>query len=274
MNTVNFKTKLGDSMSDLYNNFQKYFEIVEADTSELLKIVYKMRYQVFCKEHNFLDASRYPDEMEKDNYDDHSSHVLLKFRPTGEYIGSIRLILPDPSQPKKLFPVELHTQPDPMLCKIEALPRQQVAEISRSVVLRGFERRKGDRREPKPEEEIIEEDRRSVNRRSIQGAAGDRRSVDRRATPHLSLILMGAVMRMSIKHGIRHWISAKEPALNRLLGYNGLRFTAIGPSVEYHGKRKPYYANVADMINNMHKYHYDAWQVVTNNGKFKPPHSY
>ena len=221
-------------------------------------IVYRIRYQVFCVEHDFLDASLYPDKLEKDNYDNHSSHVLLRLRSSGDFIGSVRLILFDPLQPEKLFPVELYTQLDPTLFNIKALPRQQIAEISRSVVVKQFDRRRGERRESKAEktDENI--------------AARGRRSSDRRSTPHISLMLMAAVMRMSIEHNIRYWISAKDPALNRLLGYNGMNFNPIGPSINYHGIRRPYYAKIEDILNRMYKEHHDAWEVVTEYGKYSP----
>ena len=93
---------------------------------------------------------------------------------------------------------ELNTQLDPTLCNIRALPRQQIAEISRSVVLKKFERRKGERRETKTEkidENITDK---------------DRRATDRRSTPHLSLLLMAGVLRMSVKYNIRHWLSATD----------------------------------------------------------------
>ena len=45
-------------MSDLYQSFQQYFEIVIADTDELLENVYKIRYQVLCVQNTFpnMDA--------------------------------------------------------------------------------------------------------------------------------------------------------------------------------------------------------------------------
>lgn len=252
-------------MNELYESFQKYFEIVEADTDELLTIVYRLRYQVFCVEHGFLDASFYPDKLEKDNYDNHSSHVLLRFRSSGDYIGSVRLILFNPLQPEKQFPVELYTQTDSTLCNIKALPRQQIAEISRSLVVKQFDRRKGERRGSKLEESTentvtVIKDRRS----------SDRRSSDRRTTPHLSLLLMAGVMRMSAKYNIKYWLSATEPALNRLLGYYGLDFNPIGPPINYHGIRRPYYAKVEDVLYKMYTEHHDAWEVVTDCGQYNP----
>ncbi|TXI19961.1 MAG: PEP-CTERM/exosortase system-associated acyltransferase [Nitrosomonas sp.] len=252
-------------MSEIYNSFQKYFEIVIADTHELLEIVYRLRYQVFCLEHGFLDASAYPDQRETDDYDDHSAHALLRFRSSGDFVGTVRLILFNPSQPEKPFPVELYTQIDPALCNIKLLPRQQVAEISRSLVVKQFDRRRGERRKPAPKEPSQDTVATVDDRRS-----SDRRSSDRRTTPHLSLLLMASVMRMSAKYNIKHWLFATEPALNRLLGFYGLDFNPIGPPVNYHGIRRPYYMKVEDALNKMHSDYYDAWEVVTDCGQYYP----
>lgn len=253
-------------MNDLYQNSQKYFEIVLADTTELLEHVYRIRYQVLCVQNTFpdMDAIDYPDKMERDEYDDHSCHALLRFRPSGDFVGAVRLILCNPLQPGKLFPVELNTQLDTSLCNIKALPRQQIAEISRSVVIRQFERRERDRRC------INDRRQQEVNVNSEKRATTERRSSDRRATPHLSLLLMAAVLRMSVKYNIRHWFSATEPALNRLLGFYGLSFTPVGPPVSYHGIRRPYYMQVEDALNKMYKEYHDAWEVLTECGEFNP----
>ena len=260
-------------MNDLYTNFNKYFEIVVADTTELLEHVFRIRYQVLCVEKRLpgFDPEQCPLQQEKDNYDHHSSHVLLRFRPTGEFIGTVRLILFNPQQPDKQFPVELNTQLDPELCNIKELPRQQMAEISRSVVTKQFDRRADDRRR---------DDRRRDDRRKqaiqVDGdkrAAVDRRVSDRRSTPHLSLLLMAGVFRMSAKYKIEHLLSVTDPALNRLLGYYGLSFDPIGPLVNYHGIRRPYYMNVKGILDKIYEEHRDAWEVVTDHGKYLPLHS-
>ncbi|NBQ67805.1 MAG: PEP-CTERM/exosortase system-associated acyltransferase [Nitrosomonadaceae bacterium] len=248
-------------MNDLYQNFQKFFEIVVADTTEMLEQAYKIRYQVFCVEHNFLDASLYPDKLEKDDYDNHSSHVLLRYRPTGDFIGTVRLILPDVSKPEKLLPVELYSQTDPALCDIKSLPRQQTAEISRFLVMSQFDRRKDERRKEGRRKESAEID---SDKRTPQ----DRRSSDRRSGLSIGLVLMSGVMRMSVKYNIRHWLSVAEPALNKLMGFYGLNFNPIGPPVNYHGMRRPYYVKVEDALEKMYKEHHDAWEVVTDCGTY------
>ncbi len=253
-------------MNDLYNSFQKFFEIIMADTAELLEKVYRIRYQVLCVEKRLpgFDPEHCPGMLEKDNYDPHSSHILLKYRPTGDYIGTVRLILSDSSEPDKLLPVELYGQSDPKLCDIRALPRQQTAEISRFVVIgqfdrrRGEDRRKGDRRKP------------VSNNANEKNGTNERRGSDRRSALNIALVLMAGVVRMSKKYDIRNWLSVMDPALNRLLSYDGLEFNPIGPPVNYHGIRRPYFVRVEEVLTRMYVKHHDAWEVVTDCGKYDP----
>lgn len=252
-------------MNDMYQNFQKFFEIVVADTAELLEHVYRIRYQVLCVEQRLpgFDPEHCPDRMEKDGYDSHSSHVLLRYRPTGEFIGTVRLILPDSSKPDKPLPVELYGHSDPQLCNIKALPRKQTAEISRFVVVSQFDRRKGDRRK---EERRKQEAATDQEQRNTQ----DRRATDRRSSLSIGLVLMAGVMRMSVKYNIRNWLSVMDPALNRLLGFYGLSFDPIGPPVDYHGIRRSYYLKVDDVITKMYNEYRDAWEVITERGAYSP----
>lgn len=250
-------------MSDLYKNFHKYFEIVEADSEELLEIVYRIRYRVLCVEQRIpdFDASLYPDKLEKDYYDSHSSHVLLRFRPSGDFIATVRLILFDPLQPEKPFPVELYSQLDPKVCNIGMLPRPQIGEVSRFVVVSQFDRRKGDRRN----QEISK-----VNEINAISERREGNSKDRRSTPNIALILMAGVVRMSFKYNVRNWVSFMSPALGRLLSYAHLHCTPIGPLVNYHGLRQPFYVKVDEVLNRMYKEHHGIWEVLTESGKYHP----
>ena len=272
-------------MNDSYNGFQSFFEIVVADTPELLEAVYRIRYQVLCVQNTFPDmnADDFPNQLEKDEYDDHSCHALLRFRSTGQYIGAVRLILIDPKNPEKLFPVEISTQIDSQLCDLKKIKRQETAEISRFVIASQFDRRKGERRKSDDRESNesttrrsdYNESRRSTMRSSDRESNGnivrsekDRRATDRRSTPHLSLLLMACVMRLSVKHNIKHWISAMEPALNRLLRFYGLNFHCAGPAVNYHGIRRPYCIKVEEILSRMYKENYESWEVLTECGKY------
>lgn len=238
-------------MSKLYESFTEHFEIVIADTPELLENVFRIRYQILCVEKRIpgFEQTFYTDGQEKDDYDSHSSHVLIRHRLSGKFIGTVRLILFDSINPKKLFPVETHGRLDPELLDMSKLPRQQTAEISRFVVITQFSQRQAERR--------------NLNMRKDHSEIRDRRS-----RLHLALVLMAGVLRMCGQFDVRNWLSFMDPALNRLLSTFGLSFNPVGPIVDHHGLRKPYFLKIANTLDAMEENHRDAWEVVTDNGKY------
>ncbi|MDH5553394.1 MAG: PEP-CTERM/exosortase system-associated acyltransferase, partial [Nitrosomonas sp.] len=77
-----------------------------------------------------------------------------------------------------------------------------------------------------------------------------------------------SVVRMCDHSDIRNWLSVMDPALNRLLSSFGLDLDPIGPTIEYHGLRQPYFMKVADALDKMKKKNHEAWEVVTDHGKY------
>lgn len=260
-------------MSETYDTFKRAFNLIEADTPELRKTVYQLRYLVFClqlKLPGFI-AENYPDKLEKDKYDEHSCHTLIQFIPTGKFIGTVRLILPDPSNSDNLFPVEQYTQIDPSLFNLDGPSRKHTAEISRFLVAPDFDRRKKDRRKSE------EQNQSSSSIVTPQPAAnchsgndrrqGERRKSDRRCLS-IYMVLMAAVVRMSAANNIKYWLSAMDPALNRLVGFSGMRIDPIGPIVNYHGLRQPHFGEINDVLKRLYKRNHGAWEVITDRGKY------
>ncbi|SCX82649.1 N-acyl amino acid synthase, PEP-CTERM/exosortase system-associated [Nitrosospira sp. Nl5] len=243
-------------MNDIVIAFNEYFEIIDARSPELLRDVFHLRYRVYCIEQRApgFDASNYPTEMESDSYDRHSSHILLRHRPSGEFVGTARLILPDPLDPKKLFPTEQHTQFDPTLIDTSRLSRQNTGEISRLVVIRRFSRRR---------DELFHA---IENGTSIEKWT----PAKQRRFPHPMLALAVGIIHMSVEHNITHWFSVMEPALNRLLGLYGLQLDPIGPIIDHHGLRQPYYVNLIEMLERMYKDYNQYWELVTDYGRVSP----
>jgi N-acyl amino acid synthase of PEP-CTERM/exosortase system len=241
--------------NDLLSVFDKYFEVITADSPELLEELFRLRYTVMCIEKRLpgFEPLHYPDGMETDDYDRHSHHILLKHRPSGSFIGGARLIFPDPSNPSKPFPVEQHTQIDSVLIDISKLPRRQTVEISRFIVLGKFSRRREERR------------------RSVPWTADEERDPkSRRRFPHPMLAIVVGIMRLGIQQGVTHWLSAMEPALNRLLSLYGLQLDPIGPLVDYLGPRRPYSAEISKVLDRIHTNNRPIWELITNQGKIHP----
>jgi len=240
-------------MNNLYEAFHKYFEIVIADTPELLEEVFRIRFQVLCIEQRLpgFDISHYPDGLESDSYDRHSCHILLKHRATGNFMGTVRLIMFDPLNPEKQFPIELHTQFDPELLDVNKLSRRHTAEISRFVILERYVRRKADHRNTK----VMKGSKKNI-------------VTERRCFPNIGLSFVVGILRLSAEHDLRNWLSVMDPALNRLLSYFGADLNPVGPLIDYHGLRRPYFIKVVDAVDKMYSKDHDAWELATDYGKY------
>ncbi|WP_200348658.1 PEP-CTERM/exosortase system-associated acyltransferase [Halochromatium glycolicum] len=68
------------------------FETILADTAFARRLHFHLRYQVFCEEAGFEDASRFPDQQERDEYDQHGVHFLVWDRLAHLWVGAMRLI--------------------------------------------------------------------------------------------------------------------------------------------------------------------------------------
>lgn len=228
--------------------YSEYFDVVRADTPELIREAYRLRYQVYCVENPFENPAEHPDGLETDEFDDHSLHCLLVHRATGTVAGTVRLILPRTDRPGCDLPI-LSLCQDPRVRDGKLLPARSTAEISRFAISKAFRRRAEDR-----------------------GATGAGPVLpggqDRRVIPHITLGLMKAVAWMSHEHAITHLCAVMEPALLRLIGRFGLFFTPLGPLVSHHGQRQPCYATIAALGQGALNHRPEALELITESGKF------
>jgi len=250
--------------SELYDAYQKYFEIILAETPELKEIAYQIRFKVLCEEQRIpgFDQTSYPEKLEKDDFDDRALHAVVKHRPSGQFVGTVRLVLPDVSAPDKPFPVESYTHLDIEYLKNHNVSRLETAEISRFLVIKEFQRRKGDLFQ-----ELDENKEKTENNTEDNFPAKHR---DRRVSANITLILMAAVVQMSVKSNTENWLSFISPALNRLLSQSGMDSVPIGPLIECHGLRQPFFARMTDILIKTHKDYQDVWEILTDQGKILP----
>ena len=111
------------------------------DNPGLLEQSYRLRYQVYCVERQFLDAAAYPDQLETDEFDDHSVHLGV-VDSEGDLAGTARLIRAN----RRGFPMFQHCAFFP---EVQTLASPQVVpvEVSRVAISRRYARARG-RTEP------------------------------------------------------------------------------------------------------------------------------
>lgn len=238
---------------DLLSIYRSYFDVrpdVGRDP-ELLAEAQRLRYQVYCVEHGYEDASTFPDGRERDVYDARAHHSLLLHCKSGLVAGTVRLIRPDPQQPLGSLPID-QICVDPGLRDPSLLPRESLAEVSRFAISKDFRRRIDDAR-------------------TTTGIGPDERQqrrAERRRVPHLSLGLVQAMVRNSSIYGITHWVAEMEPALLRMYAKLGIHWYPLGELVEFHGARQPCWTQVDEMLHQTHRERPDIWSLVTDRGAY------
>ena len=208
--------------------FNSYFRIVFADTSVLRKEVYRIRYEVYCRELGYEDANAYQDGLEKDKYDVRSRHCLLQHRRSGRYAGCIRLVLPDTNEREAALPFE-HACRDKLYPDIAGPVlehRHLLGEYSRLAVPENFRRRKGERGV-----QMVTED--------IPVCSSE----ESRQFMHIPLGLYLAGAAIAVSSGLEGAIAMMEPRLARHLKRFGMIYQQIGDVVDHRGPRAPFYCD-------------------------------
>ena len=211
--------------TNIAQHFLNYFSLSIADTPELQKEVYRIRYQVYCEELEYEAKENFPNGMETDIYDSRSIHCLLKHTPSDRYIGCVRIVLSNLDQLDDKFPMENFCRHD---VDLSGSARCRYAEISRLAVIGDFRKRKGEKNSPagyvfsddKPKPVTTETERRKFSLIA------------------LSLYLSCTRLLLSLK--IDNAFTIMESRLSRHLRRCGIPSCLIGDFVDFHGKRGPF----------------------------------
>jgi len=240
-----YSAESAETAATLREIFEQHFETLTADTADLLMLTQKVRYQVYCVENAYEDPAAHPDALETDPFDSHSVHSLLRHRPTGLPLGTVRIILPLRDCVEDSFAMQnLSGIRNLNLARI--LPLASTAEVSRFSISRLLRRTTDDRVNPQPLS-------------SLQAFLQNN-------TPLLRLGLLQAMVRMSVQNGITHWCAMMEPALVRMLAAMSVRFEPIGEPVEHRGWRQPCFCNISETLARQKRERPSFWEVLTETG--------
>lgn len=210
---------------ELVDSFSNYFEVVPAFNQALRENVFRIRYNVYAEELGWEARENFPAGMEKDSYDPHSLHCLLRHRPSNEFIGCVRLVLSNPDDASSLFPIEesFGTNFVEEHLKLKPYKRIDLGEISRIAVLSSFRHRQGEKNIPHTE---IDDPR--------------AKREERRRFPHIALGLYLAAGAMGIAQGKSCVFAMMEPKLARRLRIFGIKFEQLAEPIDHRGLRAPF----------------------------------
>jgi N-acyl amino acid synthase of PEP-CTERM/exosortase system len=186
------------------------------DDPALLDESYRLRYQVFCIERQFLSPTFFPDGREIDVFDKHSVHLGV-LDAQDRLVATARLV----RRTEDGLPMYGHCSllvREPVLADFFA----PLVEISRLAVSRKYNRRRGDQHY------------------GLEGGSSANLGGDRREGGEIVMTLYREVYQASKRHGFTHWLAATERSLQRLLIRYRLPFTQVGPETDYYGMVAPY----------------------------------
>jgi len=246
-------------MESIVDHFEKYFEIIYADTPELLNECRRLRYQTFCIEKHYIARDLHDNSYEVDEFDFRSANSLILHKDSGIYAATVRLILPSIQNIDAQFPMETHLTGN---CLVEynrlmRAPRENLAEISRFLISRDFRQRIGENN-------------------SVHGLSSDfgmlSTKVKRQFAAQISLGLFKAIVKMSAMHNIYYWLALMEPGFIRLLSRIGVCFNHLSESINMRGDRHVCFENSAEILLGGQRQRPDIWEFVTDGGHTHLPH--
>jgi N-acyl amino acid synthase of PEP-CTERM/exosortase system len=233
--------------------FNDYFEMVPALSDELKNEVYKLRYQVYCIENSYENPEHYPDNLEFDEFDQHSVHYLIRHRKSGDYAATVRLILPDTHNPEKLFPLERHSQINNATV-MQPINRKYLGEISRFCVSKAFKKTKNQTyTSPDTNADLL---------------SGCFTLNERQTFPLISIALIGCFIKASHENNIHYLFACMEPSFFRFVAPLGINLIKIGPLVNHHGERWPAMIKISDLLDSVAKKKPAVLSLLTNKGTF------
>jgi N-acyl amino acid synthase of PEP-CTERM/exosortase system len=227
-NPISKLTKLWHlSRMDLVTPYHEFFSITLADTDELRHEVFRIRYDVYCRELGWEDPGNFPDRLERDIYDDASSHCLLLHKRSGLYAGTVRMVLTHDAEIEPPLPLISHC--GDRLYKGPLHPDRQTrgayGEISRLALRGEFRRRSGEQHTPDGHGKDL-----------FQWTQDERRRF-----PHIALGLYLGASAVGLADGASGVYAMMEPRLARHLRFAGIRFDQVGDPIDFRGMRAPYY---------------------------------
>ena len=194
-------------------------------SSKDLNDSYSLRYEIYCREEQFLPAEDYPDRLQFDNYDAVSEHFVVRETTMDKLAGCTRLI----KHSRELgFPTA--NQFPELYGKLGGLPLEKVCEVSRFCVSPYFRQRLIPKDGPYGIESYLPENRIELP----EGQAENRRY------PIVLLLMIKAMYQLSLKRQDRYWIASMEPGLIRYFSSCGMQWVRLADDyIDFYGKVMP-----------------------------------
>lgn len=238
-----------------YNEYHKSFRMIRADSNALREIVFRIRYEVYCRE-NGMDVNKTDDigSLEQDSYDDRSQHYLLYHKGTDMAAGTIRAVMPRTDKPLHSFPIQFICD-HPLLHMEDKVSR--FCELSRLCLTREFRKRPGDGK-VLPAYFDQDHDIQIDHKTAVHY---------RRLIPFAPLGLLCAAFEGALDKGITDCVCILDTEQLYALQRIGLSYRVLGPRLDMGGPQQPVIFNIKHALDNMILQNTPCWEVVSDRGR-------
>jgi len=237
----------------MYDLSHEFFETRRAESEEEIRAAHRVRHQVYCRESGYFTPEAFPDGLEIDAYDVTSMQSLVIYKPTGDIVGAVRLILPAPEiDGRPRFPFDAVCAPSAREGMQKAF-RTETGEVSRFCVTRKLT-------------DLVLRGAPSVVCERLGLEKLDRPTA-RAIAGQAKIRLLECVVDMCRQAQVGHLLAVMEPFLLQVLSELGVHFINVGPTVHYHGERQPCYAPLDWLLSVLRRERDDVWDVVTDRGR-------
>jgi N-acyl amino acid synthase of PEP-CTERM/exosortase system len=204
----------------------EYIKVPKGDP--LLNEIYRLRYKVYCEEWGFEKPEEHPGGIEKDEFDEHSVHFVVRKRGEEQIIGTIRMI----NNSERGFLIEKHCKMD---LDLSTSDKNSYGELSRLAVSKDFRKRITDN---------IIFDGKIADDSSIDTMYSGRRKMEN----DIVLGLYKCIYKECHESGRKYLLALMAKGLFLLLKRVGILFEPVGQAQNYHGLRTPYRGRVDTML--------------------------
>lgn len=214
-------------------HYARYFQPLVAANAEDIRSVYRIRHDVYCTELGFEPTN--PQQLERDEFDDYSDYCLVRHKSSNTYASTVRVVAPSGQQ---LLPLEKYCEGaiNDVALHPQNFAREDICEISRLALRASFRRRKADQ----------------FQQSAIGGInVAELYEEELRCFPFITASMYLAATVVAERNNIKHAYVMMEPRLARSTALLGIKFQQIGPVVEYHGQRAPYYITAERIRSNL-----------------------
>lgn len=211
-----------NNIKETFNLITHAYRILPAESEEMKREAYRIRHKIYCSEFKYENTRE--TEMEEDEFDSHSSHMVVYSRSHKSYIGCARLVHGRHEGIARILPFEHYcaSQIDHKILNAIKHSGHAYAEVSRLAIEKNF-RNMGQKKRKK-----------SLSRQKNYNAFA------------LITLYLG-VQAMAKQHGIRYLFAIVEPRLLKNLHHHNVPAIQIGKGVDHRGLRVPIMIDVEDI---------------------------